>query len=54
MVAGKTLTDYTSLFSPSDFEKNDHIILELFQKRIKVILSKILTEQIYLNKQNFD
>ena len=27
MLAGKRLTDYTSLFSPHDFQKNDNIIL---------------------------
>ena len=27
MLAGKKLTDYTSLFSPHDFEKNDNIFL---------------------------
>ena len=32
MLAGKKLTDYTSWFFPYDFEKNDHIILDLFQK----------------------
>ena len=32
MLAGKKLTDYASLFSSYDFEKNDHIILDLFQK----------------------
>ena len=26
-LAGKTLTDYTALFSPYDFNKNDQIIL---------------------------
>ena len=31
MLAGKILTDYTSLFSPHDFEKNDHIILSYFK-----------------------
>ena len=31
MVAGKTLTDFTSLFSPYDFEKNDNIILSYFK-----------------------
>ena len=30
-LAGKTLTDYTSLFSPYDFEKNDDIILSYFK-----------------------
>ena len=29
MLAGKTLTDYTALFSPCDFNKNDHIIFIL-------------------------
>ena len=27
MLSGKTLTDFTSLFSPYDFDKNDNIIL---------------------------
>ena len=27
---GKTLTEYTNLFSPSDFTKNDDIILNYF------------------------
>ena len=31
MVAGKKLTDFTSLFSPYDFEKNDDIILSYFK-----------------------
>ena len=31
MVAGKTLTDYTALFSPHDFNKNDQIILSYFK-----------------------
>ena len=31
MLAGKTLIDYTSLFSPYDFEKNDNIILDNFK-----------------------
>ena len=39
MLAGKKLADYTSWFSPYNFDKNDHIILDLFQKLIKVILS---------------
>ena len=33
MLAGKVLTDYTSLFSPHDFEKNDHIILSYFKNK---------------------
>ena len=30
MLNGKTLTDFTSLFSPNDFESNDRKIKELF------------------------
>ena len=31
MLAGKTLIDYTSLFSTHDFGKNDQIILSYFK-----------------------
>ena len=31
LLAGKKLTDYTSLFSPHDFKKNDDIILSYFK-----------------------
>ena len=31
MLAGKKFTDYTSLISPHDFEKNDNIILNYFK-----------------------
>ena len=31
MLEGKTLTDFTNMFSPHDFEKNDHIILSYFK-----------------------
>ena len=31
MLAGKKWTDYTSLFSPHDFDKNDQIILSYFK-----------------------
>ena len=31
MLAGKKLTDYTNLFSPYDFDKNDQIILYYFK-----------------------
>ena len=31
MLAGKKLTDYTNLFSPCDFDKNDQIILSHFK-----------------------
>ena len=31
MLAGKKLTDFTTLFSPYDFDKNDNIILSYFK-----------------------
>ena len=31
MLVGKKLTDYTHLFSPRDFKKNDNIILSYFK-----------------------
>ena len=31
MLAGKTLTDYTNLFSPYDFDKNDQITFSYFK-----------------------
>ena len=31
MLAGKKLTDYTNLFPPYDFDKNDNIILSYFK-----------------------
>ena len=31
MLAGKKLTDFTSLFSPYDFRKNNNIILSHFK-----------------------
>ena len=30
MLAGKTLTDFTNLFPPNDFKRNDDIILDYF------------------------
>ena len=35
MLAGKKLTDYTNLFSPYDFKKNDHIIFTYFKNEWK-------------------
>ena len=31
MLVGKKLTDYTNLFSPHDFKKNDNTILSYFK-----------------------
>ena len=33
MLKGKSLLDYTNLFSPSNYEKNDKIILKLFNNQ---------------------
>ena len=32
MLKGKTLFDYTNLFSPNDFKKNDRVIKRTFKK----------------------
>ena len=34
MFKGKTLTEYTNLFSPKDFKKNDDTILNYFMNTI--------------------
>ena len=33
MLAGKTLLDYTNLFSPNDYKKNDKIIYNYFKNK---------------------
>ena len=34
MFKGKSLTDYTNLYSPNNFKKNDDIILNYFQNKL--------------------
>ena len=34
MFKGKSLTDYTNLFSPNNFKKNDDIILNYFLNKL--------------------
>ena len=34
MIAGKTLNEYTNLFSPNKFKKNDDIILNYFMSNV--------------------
>ena len=34
MLAGKKLTEYTNLFSPNNFEKNDDIVLNYFMNNV--------------------
>ena len=36
MLKGKTLNDYTNLFSPNDFKRNDDIILNYFMNNTYV------------------
>ena len=33
MLAAKTLLDYTNLFSPNDYEKNDKMIYKYFKDK---------------------
>ena len=33
MLAGKTLLDYTNLFSPNEYKKNDKIIYKCFKEK---------------------
>ena len=41
MLAGKTLTDFTNLFSPSHIKKNEDIILNYFRTNVLKCLSTI-------------
>ena len=34
MLADKTLTEYTNLFAPSNFKKNDGIVLKYFMTNV--------------------
>ena len=40
MLKGKSLLDYTNLFSPNDYEKNDKMMLKIFSvpKKMKKLL----------------
>ena len=33
MLAGKTLSNYTNLFSPNDYKKNDKIVYKYFKDK---------------------
>ena len=49
MLNGKSLLDYTNIFSPSEYEKNEIIILKYFQQilerwwRIKSFAFKLIS-----------
>ena len=34
MLAGKTVTDFTNLFLPNNFKKNDDMILKYFMSNV--------------------
>ena len=34
MLAGKTLTEFTNLFSPNNFKRNDDIVLNYFMRNV--------------------
>ena len=55
MLAGEKLTDSTSMFSPHDFEKNDHIILSHFKDKWNWQNKIVRTEKIQIkwNKQDW-
>ena len=40
MLKGKTLTEFTNLFSPNNFKKNDDIILKCFINNALIICIK--------------
>ena len=55
MVAGKTLFDYTSLFSLMILKKSDNITLSYFNKRINSIpLKQLIHILVWVIKQNVD
>ena len=46
VLAGKTLTDFTNLFSPNNFKRNDDIIFKHFITNIEKLRNKILMKLI--------
>ena len=53
MLAGKTLTEYTNLFSPNNFKKNDDIILNYFMSNISKRMNTIPLRMILIKHQIF-
>ena len=39
MLKGKTLLDYTNLYSPNDFKKNDQVIKRIFKNEYYRIIT---------------
>ena len=51
MLKGKTLLDYTNLFSPNDFKKNDQVIKRIFKKMNNYRLNEISKIKDYFNHE---
>ena len=57
MLKGKTLLDYTNLFSPNDFKKNDRIIKRIFKMNNIIELrdtAKLSSSERTVNKYRLD
>ena len=52
MLAGKKLTEFTNIFSPYDFEKNDNIILAYFKDQWNSQNKLVGTDQISTKRNN--
>ena len=48
MLKGKTLTEYTNVFSPNNFKKNDDIILNYFISNIQKWMILIIKHRIFI------
>ena len=51
MLAGKTLTGFTNLFSTNNFKNNDDIILNYFMNNVLKWISVILLSMIFIKHQ---
>ena len=51
MLAGKTLTEYTNLFPPNNFKKNNDIILNYFTNNIQKWMNAIPLIMIFMKHQ---
>ena len=53
MLAGKTLTEFTNLFSPNNFKKNDDIILNYFMNYVlKMVECTSIEHNLYKNTKH--
>ena len=52
MLKGKTLLDYTNLFSPNDFKKNDQVIKRIFKNEYLNVIELADVNKHRLNEIN--